>query len=63
MFAQMHNNRGTAEIAAKMTEAIAVREGRGLPCVEWRARARAALDVMRAVLDPSTAPWVTVGQG
>lgn len=55
MFAQMRDNRGTAEIAATMIEAIAVRESYGLPCVEWRA----ALDVMRAILDPGATPWVS----
>ena len=58
MFAQMRRNCGTAEIAATMTEAISVRESYGLPCVEWRA----ALDVMRAILDPGAVPWVAVGQ-
>ena len=58
MFAQMRDNHGTAEIAATMIEAIAVRESYGLPCVEWRA----ALDVMRTILDPGAAPWVAVGQ-
>jgi hypothetical protein len=58
MFAQLRDNRGADEIAAKMAEAIGHREALGLPVVEWRA----ALDVMRAVIDPSTAPWVAVGQ-
>jgi len=58
-FRSMRENRGPAEILAQMTDATMRREAMGLPVVEWHA----ALDVLRAIVNPATAPWVSeIGQ-
>jgi hypothetical protein len=54
-FRSMRDNCGPAEILAQMTDATMRREAMGLPVVEWHA----ALDVLRAIVDPATAPWVS----